>query len=278
MKKWLIIAGCLIAAGLIIGTVALALTGFDFAKLGTKEMVTNTYTVEENFTNISLDAINADITFAVSENGGVKVVCHEDKKVPFSVHVENDTLEISCKDNRKWHDHIGFNWEEDRVTVYLPAGEYGDLQINCTTSDVTVPEGFSFRSANMDLTTGDINWKAGVTNTLSAKTTTGAITVENVQCDTLNAKATTGDVTLTDVVTADAIHVQVSTGDVKLNRVDSGELQIKATTGDVTGTILSEKVFDAKATTGDVTVPQSTTGGICRVTTTTGDIHLKIAE
>ena len=277
MKKWLITAGCLMAAGLILFTVGLSIAGFDFTKLGTKEMVTNTYTVSESYTNISVDAITADIAFAASEEG-IKVVCYEDKKLPFSVCVENETLVISCKDNRKWYDHIGFNWEENQVTVYLPAGEYGDLQINCTTGDVTVPEGFSFRSANMDLTTGDINWKAGATNTLSAKTTTGAITVEKVQCDTLNAKTTTGNVTLTDVVTVDAIHVQVSTGDVKLNRADAGQLQIKATTGDVTGTILSEKVFDAKATTGDVTVPQSTTGGICRVTTTTGDIHLKIAE
>ena len=258
MKKWLIVAGCLIVVGLMIGTVAMALVGFDFAKLGMIEMVTNTYTVEESFTNISLDAITADITFAASEEG-VKVVCHENEKVPFSAYVEGDVLVISCKDNRKWYDHIGFIWEKSTVTVYLPAGEYGDLQVDCTTGDVKLPAGFAFQSAEVSVTTGDAQ-------------------LEGFACQKLRVKSTTGNVTLTDVQATEAMNLTVSTGDVKLNRVDSRELQVKTTTGNVTGTLLSEKVFDVKATTGDVTVPQSTTGGLCRVTTTTGDIYLKIAE
>lgn len=276
MKKWLIVAGILVVAGLLIGAVGLALFGFDFSGLGTREMVTNTYTIEESFENISVDAITADIRFAPSEDGGVKVVCYEDKKVPFSAHVEGDTLVIACKDNRKWHDHIGILWETETVTVYLPAGEYGELQVNCTTGDVTVAEAFSFEKAAVDVTTGDVRWKAGVSQSLSVKSTTGDMVLDNVQCGALAVKTTTGDVTLTDTLAAETINVQVSTGDIKLKRVDGEELEIKATTGDVTGTILSEKVFITDVTTGDVRVPNTTSGGKCRIETTTGDIDITI--
>lgn len=276
MKKWLIAAGILLAAGLIILTAGLSLIGFDLTKLGTREMITNTYTVEESFENISVDAITADILFAPSEDGGVKVVCYEDKKVPFRVRVEEDTLVISCEDNRKWYDHIGIFWETETVTVYLPAGEYAQLQVNCTTGNVTAPEALSFANVQIDVTTGDICWKAGVSQALSVKTTTGAVTAEKVQCSTLHVKTTTGDVTLTDVLAEETIRVQVSTGDVKLKRVDAGELEIKSTTGDVTGTLLSEKVFITEVTTGDVRVPATTSGGECRIETTTGNIHITI--
>ena len=278
MKKWLIIAGCLMAAGLIVFSVGLGIAGFDFRRWGTQNMVTNTHTIEEDFISVRLNVVTADITFAPSEDGHVKVVCYEDSKIPNSVHVEGDTLVISTKDNRKWYDHIGFNWEENTITVYLPAGEYGDLRVDCTTGDVNVPEQFTFQNATLDLTTGDTQWKAGIGQDLSVKCTTGSVAVENVLCNSLKVKTTTGDVTLDRVQAAETMAVTVSTGDVKLNRADAGEIVIKATTGDVTGTLLSEKIFDTKVTTGDVTVPASATGGTCRVTTTTGNIDLKIAD
>lgn len=276
MKKWLIIAGCLMAAGLILLTVALSIAGFDFTRLGTQNMVTNTYTPKEAFTNIRVDALTADIIFRPTQDGQLKVVCQEDVKIPHSVYVENDTLVISARDNRKWYDHIGFLWEKQTVTVYLPETVYGDLQLECTTGKVRMPEKFTFQNAALDLTTGDTSWKAAVTQSLSVKTTTGSCAIENVRCNALKVKTSTGAVTLTDVQAAETMDITVSTGHVKLSRADAGQITIKATTGDVSGTILSEKVFDAKATTGNVTVPATTTGGICRVTTTTGNIHLEI--
>ena len=258
MKRWLVVAGILVVAGLIISTVCLTVVGFDFSKLGTSVMVTNTYTTEEAFTNIRLDAITADIIFVPSEDGGVKVVCYENEKIPYSVYVEGDSLVITCKDNRKWYDHIGFNWETNTVTVYLPAGEYGDLQLKCTTGDVTMPQDFHFAKANVKVTTGDVLWKANVDENLTIHSTTGDTTLAGMTCGTLDVKATTGDVTL--------------------DHMDAAKLDIKVTTGDVEGTLLSSKKFEVKVTTGKVDVPKTTEGGTCRVKATTGNVKLKIAQ
>ena len=256
MKKWLITAGILVSAGLVICIVCLAIAGFDFTKLGTRKMVTNTYTTEEAFTHIRVDTITADIKFLPAEDKQLQVVCYEDEKIPYRVYVEDETLVITCKDNRKWYDYIGFGFESATVTVYLPAGEYGDLQISSTTGDISVPEQFTFQNAKVDLTTGGTSWKAGVSQDLTIQCTTGDITIVNTLCNRLYAKTTTGSV--------------------KLNRVDATEIEIKTTTGDVTGTLLSGKDFATKVTTGDVYVPHDDVGGTCKVTTTTGDIHITI--
>jgi DUF4097 and DUF4098 domain-containing protein YvlB len=63
---------------------------------------------------------------------------------------------------------------------------------------------------------------------------------------------------------------------VKFEKSDAAELSIKTDTGDVTGTLLTEKIFDAKSSTGDVDVPKTGSGGKCEIRTGTGDIRIKI--
>ena len=57
--------------------------------------------------------------------------------------------------------------------------------------------------------------------------------------------------------------------------IDAATIVARTDTGDIEGTILSDKVFMAKADTGDVKVPESLTGGACKLTTDTGDITIK---
>ena len=67
-----------------------------------------------------------------------------------------------------------------------------------------------------------------------------------------------------------------STGDVEFERCDAAELQIETDTGSVTGSLRSEKVFIAQSDSGRVKVPETASGGICRITTDTGRISIEI--
>jgi hypothetical protein len=51
---------------------------------------------------------------------------------------------------------------------------------------------------------------------------------------------------------------------------------VKTDTGDITGSLLSGKIFMPQTNTGDVTVPDTVTGGKCRLSTNTGDIKISI--
>ena len=75
-----------------------------------------------------------------------------------------------------------------------------------------------------------------------------------------------------------AISIERETGDVRLDRCDAAEITVLTDTGDVEGTLLSEKVFIVATDTGKKDVPESLTGGKCKITTDTGDIVIKIVK
>ena len=226
MKKWMILAVCLMVTGLAVSVTALGLVGFDFMKLGTQNMKENTYEPEERFYNIQIELTTGDITLLPSQDGKVRVVCFEEEKRPLSVAVEEDTLVIRQQDQRKWYEHIGLHLQKPTVTVYLPADRYGALHIESTTGDIRVPDDFLFQSADVALTTGDVNWASPVEMNLSVSSTTGDVKIEDVTCQMLHIAAGTGDVELARTEAFEKLSVSLTTGDVELDLVD--ELKAKA--------------------------------------------------
>lgn len=263
-----IILGCLFSAA------ALFAIEFDFTKLDTSDFVTNTYTVEEGFTNISVDIDTCDVEFVLSPDNTCKVVCDESKKLSYEILVKNDTLSISLIDGRDWFDFIGFGFDSTEMLIYLPAVVYNSLSIDSSTGDISVPKDFSFESVKITCSTADVDFRGKVNNDLSIKTDTGDIKIIDSDAGTINVSVSTGDVDIKDV-TCENITVKSSTGDVTLTESDANMINIKSSTGDVWCSLLSGKVFTVKTSTGDRSVPADTMGqGTCHITTSTGDIKV----
>ena len=323
MKKatmvWLIVAASLVLAGLLTVTCGLAAAQWDFSLLSSTKLETNTHEITEVYQNISVATDTADVVFIPCEGEKTSVVCHEAVKETHRVEVRDGTLFIELVDTRKWYDYIniGINFDSPKITVSLPEGAYGTLTLKGSTSDVNIPDAFSFKSMDIAVSTGDVTCAASVTGAMRIKASTGDIkvgdlsagelsmsvstgmitasdlTIEgdmtvsvstgksyltNVTCKNITSTGNTGDMTLTNVVVAEKISVKRSTGDVKFDRCDAAELVIETDTGDVTGTLLSEKVFMYKTDTGDVDLPDSVSGGTCKITTDTGDIRITYTE
>ena len=128
-------------------------------------------------------------------------------------------------------------------------------------------------------TTGRQTYTAVKAASLTAEADTGGITLSNA---TVTGEASlttsTGDITLSGAVAGGAVLIRASTGDVTLERADAADLDIETSTGHVEGTLLSEKVFIARSDTGRIDVPETTTGGRCKVVTDTGRIQLSVVE
>ncbi len=295
IRTKLIIAASLILLGAIIFAGAMTSIKWDFRRLSTVKMQTNVYEISEQFDDISIISSTADIVFVPSEDDECKVVCYEEIKMAHTVNVEDGTLKIDFKNEKKWLDYIGLNFYSPKITVFLPAGEYGALKINNSTGHISLPDSFSFGTIDVAISTGDVECKASATDTIKIKTSTGDIgllnasansielllstgdvMVSNVRCDSFTSTANTGDIMLEDVIVAGKLTIERTTGDVELEDSDAGEIWIETNTGDVEGTLLSEKIFITNTTTGDVDVPRNTTGGVCAITTTTGDIEISI--
>lgn len=316
-KICLIIGAVLVILGLVIFTMVMNLNHWDFTKLSTVKYVTNTYSFNESFTDISIETDAAEIVFALSEDDSCKVICQDQEDLLHKVSVQDGTLEIYEEDNRQWYDHFGVSFGSSKLTVYLPQSVYGTLSVNADTGKVTLPRDFTFESMELDLTTGQVDTSASVSGiatlnastgdisvdgitagTLSISVTTGKVTVSDVTCQrdvsigvttgkasvtdltcaNLASHGSTGDLTLSNVVASGSFDLERSTGDIRFERCDAAEITAEADTGSITGSLCSSKIFRAQSDTGRVDVPQSTTGGKCVLTTDTGSIKITVEE
>ncbi len=258
-KILLTLAIVLTTVGFLGFTVIMTIRGWDFSTLGTEEFETNTYNVSETFDKISVDVNISDITFVPVEDESCSVVCKETEKFRHSVSVKNDTLVIRMIDKRKWYDRIGICWGSYEMTVYLPETEYESLKIKTNTGDVKIESITAISDIQLETDTGDIK-------------------LTDVSCAKLETETDTGDMILKRVIAEGDFDITSDTGDVKFSDSDAAEIYVETDTGDVTGTLRSEKIFQTDSDTGHIRVPDSVTGGRCKVTTDTGDIELKVAS
>ena len=297
MKKIaLITAAVLTSLGLAILMGVLLISNFDVSKLDKTEYETNIYRVSEDFEKIRINTREPDIVLLASEDNTCKVICVEQKKVKHSVSVENGTLQISETDTRKWYDHITMFAKPISVKVYLPSDQLEALNIDSGTGDVSVPAALTFGSVRMKASTGDITLsgvKAGQIDlsvstgeilirsvicrgTASVRVETGDTRITDMTCRNLLTTGSTGDITLKNTVVSDSLSVTRSTGDVNLDHCDAEQITVQTSTGDVSGTLLTEKIFIPRSSTGSIHVPDTAAGGKCQITTSTGDINIRL--
>ena len=316
-KIWLAVAALLAIVGLVVFGAVMGGLRWNFRELSTNRYETESYTVTEAFDNISIRVNTAQVRFALSGDGSTRVECYQDAKTKHLVSVKEDTLMIRVEDKKAWYDYIGIHFGSPRVTVYLPQAEYAALVLEGSTGDVELPGNLRFASADISLSTGEVDWYASVSGLLKIKTSTGDIGVENTKvgamelkvstgeievsnvtcqgdvnikvstgeteleglsCSNLTSTGSTGHISLERVLVEEKLSIERSTGDVEFVRSDAGEILVKTNTGDVRGSLLSEKVFITHTDTGRANVPGTTTGGRCEITTNTGNIRLELSE
>ena len=282
-----------------------------------QDMESNIYDITENYTNISIEARTADFHILKVEGEQTSVSCYEYTKAKHTVEVVEDTLVIKVVDTRKWYEKI-FNFKTPSISITMPSDKnYGDLSVKATTSDLYVDKGLQFKNIDIKLTTGDVKNYASADGDVNIEATTGDIRVENVSANQLNCSVSTGDIAivtancandikmssttgkmrltnvlcknftadgrtgdiiLTSVLAEEKLYIEGTTSDVKFDRCDAAEIEVKVTTGDVRGTLRSDKIFIIESNTGEVKVPETTTGGVCKIKVTTGDIKISIYE
>jgi len=313
-KIGLIVAACLVLAGGALIGMAIQMAEGDFMKLSTKKYDTTEHMPAGEFRDIVIETDTADIAIVPAEV--TKIVCYEQENAKHTVSVDNGTLTIQVQNNKKWYDHIGIIFGSPKITVYMPAGEYGSMTVRSDTGGVQIPADFAFTDMDIRESTGIVKSCASVSGDMKIKTSTGSITLEdltagsleltvstgkitvldvtcqgdmtvnvstgkagltNVKCRNFASNGNTGDLYLDNVIAAEKFTIERSTGDVDLEGCDAAEITVTTDTGHITGSLLSEKVFIAHTDTGRVEVPHTLSGGKCELTTDTGNIKIEIA-
>lgn len=205
--------------------------------------------------------------------------------------------------------------EKPKVTVRLPKAEFSELTVESDTGKITVPDGFAFGKVQITDDTGAVKIGAVKANEMSVSldtgaasltgteaerlkvkadtgsikltgvkagpldvtNDTGAIVLENVECASLNAECDTGAIKLVNVNAEGEMTVENDTGSIIFENCRAASIEATADTGSITGTLACEMVFDARSSTGSVKVPDSTSGGPCKLRTSTGSIKIEYA-
>ncbi|MBQ7688790.1 MAG: DUF4097 family beta strand repeat protein [Clostridia bacterium] len=317
-KIWLFAAAILIVAGSAVFCGSMLKTGWDFSAFGSPYYETDTAAIDEDFNSITISGSTEDIAFLPAGNGKCSVVFYEAEKEEHTATVENGTLSIGRIDTREWYEKITFfSFDTPKITVYLPQTAYDTLSVTGDTGDVSLPKDFSFASIDISVNTGDVRCDASASGLLRIATDTGDICCEElsagelklsvstgginirdvdcagnaevnvstgksilteVSCNSFASNGSTGDITLEQVTASQTVTIKRSTGDVVFKKCDASELLIETGTGDVTGSLLTKKIFIAQSDTGRVDVPDTTTGGKCKITTDTGSILITLSE
>ncbi len=180
------------------------------------------------------------------------------------------------------------------AVILTRASVTGDASVRVSTGDITATDvtAGSFASkgttghatlANITATGVSIERNTGRTTLAGCEATdialensTGDVKLTDVRAVRLKTEAGTGDLTLTNTVATEMLTVKRSTGDVRFVDSDAGEILVETDTGSVEGTLLTEKVFIVRTDTGRIDVPETVTGGKCKITTDTGKIIIDI--
>lgn len=314
-KVWIIMAACLVLIGCLLFVGVMTMFNWDFTKLSTVRFELNEHEISENFSNISADTDTAEIVFLLSDDEKCRVECYEESKARHSVTVENDTLIIKTVNKKAWYDHIGISFGSPKISVYLPKAQYSALNIKESTGDIKIPSDFEFESADITLSTGNIDFSSSVSELIKIRTSTGDIfaqnitagaldlsastgritvsnveckedirlkvstgktTLSNIKCRNLISNGSTGSISLDSVIATEKLSIKRSTGDVSLDSADASEIFIETDTGDVLGSLLNSKIFITQTDTGKISVPNSVSGGKCEIKTDTGDIKITV--
>ena len=151
----------------------------------------------------------------------------------------------------------------------------GALSVKTDTGRAEI-NGTKAQSIQVETDTGKaIVTDAVAKSTLNVTTNTGNAELSGCRAVDIFVETDTGKAKLTDVVASGKMDIETDTGDMVLDGCDAAEIEINTDTGDVNGTLLTPKIVYAQSNTGRVDVPRSTTGGICEITTDTGDISIQ---
>ena len=240
MKKNIVlitVAICLIIAGAALVGAALVAADFSLSGLASEKFEEVTHTVDGDFEHIMISTDIHNVTLVPSPDSVCRIVGSESENLEIGFEIENNTLVVKIKDDRKWYDHIGIYTAETYITLYLPESVYSSLTVATLTGDVLIPEDFTFTGASIAASTADISVFAKIEGELALACSTGDITVSGVNPTKLDASVSTGDILIENVKTDGKITLECSSGKIELHGVEAGEIVSK-------GTASKQKIFN----------------------------------
>lgn len=270
----LIIAGGCVAVGILLCALSAVLILSMPSQWNVDDYHTVNHTVTDPYTSIRVEGTESDLQILPAKEGQkYQVVSYEAENQPHTVRVENGTLIITQKDERKWQDHIEFfSFSEPKITIYVPETSYDSLYVEGDTGDVETHGALTFGNVDICLSTGDVTLKSDITGTLNITASTGDMKIWGINPTSITLTATTGDIELTNAKVEGDVSITTDTGHQSISALVCRNLRTTCTTGGLScHSAQVEGAIQFESDTGRISFSRVQCGSITGETTS-GDI------
>lgn len=274
----IIVAVCLVVAGIACLGAAMVMSGFSFEEMSTDSYEEVTHNIEGGFKHIVIATQVHDIELYPAEDGVCKVVGDESNNIKINVECDGEYLTVKTEDTRKWFNFVGISFGRPSLRLYLTESEFISLTAASDTGHINVPENFSFTGASVATDTGAIVFRASIGQELALASDTGSISVSKQKLEKIDCETSTGSITLEGIEAENSVRAEASTGRVELHEIKCGSLSAEATTGSVTlKNVIAESEVKVKASTGKITLTSCISDSL-NVKASTGDVNIYASD
>lgn len=280
MKKtrlFLLIAGILCGAGILLCAVSFAVMGWDYTRLDpSPELEQKIYSISAGeVREVVLDSDNCAVEVMPSADGDINVVYYMNVYKKFDAVNEGGRLRISYEDNWKWEQMFqmfrGLKSAGQPVLIQVPAGFAGDVSVESENGRI-VSEGIETAGALLlDSENAGIRLSGVSCASLRAGSENGSIKAEDIRADSIvlsgdNASVTltnaegkalalsskNGRVTAAQVTAAEQAKLKSENGAIKLEAFTSPNMELESENGSISGTITGRETdYQISSTAGN---------------------------
>lgn len=291
MKKWALAALIMLLTGCILLGISLKRDGLEGIVVNEADLEKLVYICEGPISGVDIDESSQDIDILVSDDGECRLEYMSGEHDAYDISFENGILRV-----KRETEFSIFNIEAPdirRMRLYMPEGEYDEVDINAASSDVTIAEGFAFSEIDIELSSGDVKCFAdaehitaeassgdlhiegAAAGKVTAGTSSGSVCLSGVSAEDISVDTSSGEVKLDDVTASGMVTVSASSGDIEFARLEAGSIRIETASGDVEGSVVKPMQYEIETASGDVNVPVSMRdAALCRIETASGDIDI----
>ena len=192
------------------------------------------------FANASLDASSGNLSLTAQVSGSVRTNASSGNIIVHGVNAKRLDADTSSGN-----------------IVMTSCSFAGDAKISCTSGNITVKDS-EFTALITETSSGDLKMSGvNVSGDLSSQSSSGEMDFKSTYAGSFNAVSSSGDITF--------------------ERFDSKKMNIETTSGEVEGTLISDKLFNVRTNSGDVDTPSPRGEEECNISTSSGDVELRIA-
>lgn len=209
-KKIIIVSFLLIVIG-IAGSI------FSFTQLDSTAYSAEK-TVDESFTNLSIDLNNDSIELLPSEDSVTRVAMQgldsENPDDEVMVEVTDDILFIESADSPQIF-NIGLFSEEAKLTVYLPETTYESVVMKTDNGDLHVSR-LDVESMTADTNNGDVRLEETTGSQTEVNTANGNVEITEVSGD-ISGTSNNGDITLLTSAIENPLDLETDNGNIEIS-------------------------------------------------------------